>query len=158
MVVILWICPPSLSFYIGIDELEHLEDLRFAGYTDQEILEVMSLPVIPPKDVVFEFLGRCARCGLYDHLLPNCPGVCQDCQLLGLKCAACTNVTMLNLNPKAVDHSPLDPLSDTTLSGPLICYFRCMELGHFKRDCTNDVKCLECFGWGHMARKCPFKQ
>jgi hypothetical protein len=39
--------------------LVHLEDLRQAGYPEVEIMDVLKIPVIPPKDLVFEFIGRC---------------------------------------------------------------------------------------------------
>jgi hypothetical protein len=48
--------------------LEILEDQRQAGYSEADIMCSLNLPFIPPKDLVFEFIGRCYRCGLKDHL------------------------------------------------------------------------------------------
>jgi hypothetical protein len=65
-----------------------LEILRLAKYSDEEIMEYLDLPLIPPKDLVYEYLGSCYRCGLKDHLRIDCPGICLDCQRLGERCQA----------------------------------------------------------------------
>jgi hypothetical protein len=66
--------------------LEILEDQRQAGYSEADIMYSLNLPFIPSKDLVFEFIGRCYRCGLKDHLRINCPGFCDGCARLGVKC------------------------------------------------------------------------
>jgi hypothetical protein len=68
-------CADLLCEKLPSSELEHLEVLRLAGYSCEEIMEIMQLPFIPPKDLVFKYLGRCSRCGLRDHLRAACPGV-----------------------------------------------------------------------------------
>jgi hypothetical protein len=85
------------KFCASIDKetLEHLEHLRLAKYAEEEIMECLNLPFIPPKDLVFEILGRCYRCGLHDHLRKDCPGVCLDCQLLGFRCHSCSSMPSL---------------------------------------------------------------
>lgn len=149
--------------------LENLEDLRQYRYSDQVIMEALNLPVIPPKDLVFEYLGRCSFCGLTDHLQPNCPGTCRNCILMGFQCVDCevppppSAADIPVADPVACsmekqETGPLDPFTDKSLSGPLRCCYRCLELGHIRRNCTNDIKCTECYGWGHKARFCPFRQ
>lgn len=32
--------------------------------------------------------------------------------------------------------------------------FRCLEKGHFKTDCTNDIVCILCSLPGHVAKDC----
>ena len=130
-------------------------------------MEALNVPLIPPKDMVFEFLGRCSKCGLHDHLRVDCPGVCPDCQLLGLKCSTCLIPNSISDPPQTAANdlvqeesfsSAYGPLLEDSLSGPLSCGYRCLELDHFKWDCINNIRCLSCFGWGHVARKCPLKQ
>ena len=33
-------------------------------------------------------------------------------------------------------------------------YYKCGELGHFKADCTNTLKCWKCGGEGHISPDC----
>ena len=70
--------------------LEHINDLRVAKYSDPEIMDVLNLSFIPPTNLLFELLGRCSRCGLTDHLRPNCKGVCRECVTLGQVCSDCS--------------------------------------------------------------------
>jgi hypothetical protein len=83
-------CARILCARLPIQTLEILEDQRQAGYNDEEIMHMLNLPFIPPKDISFEFIGRCYRCGLKDHLRANCPGICLDCQCLGHRCPRCS--------------------------------------------------------------------
>jgi hypothetical protein len=57
----------DLSNKVSVDILEHLEDLRIANFCEAEIMQILDLPLIPPKEMVFKILGRCSRCGLLDH-------------------------------------------------------------------------------------------
>jgi hypothetical protein len=82
-------CGRILCQRLPVSVLEHLEDLRLARYPDEEIMEIPKLPFIPSKDLVFEFIGCSSRCGLADHLRPNCPGIYKQCQFLGFKCSSC---------------------------------------------------------------------
>jgi hypothetical protein len=82
-------CERLLCQRLPVSVLKHLDDLRLARYPDAEVMEILKFPFIPPKDLVFEFIGCCSRCGLDDHLRPNCLGVCKNCQLLGFKCHVC---------------------------------------------------------------------
>jgi hypothetical protein len=41
------------------ETLEQLELLRLAKYSDEDIMVTLNLPLIPPKDLVYSFLGRC---------------------------------------------------------------------------------------------------
>jgi hypothetical protein len=84
-------CGRILCQRLPVSVLQHLEDLRLARYSEMDIMEILKLPFIPPKDLVYEFIGCCSRCSLSDHLRPNCPGVCDQCQFLGFKCPACSN-------------------------------------------------------------------
>ena len=69
--------------------LEDILDLRQAQYSDAEIMEAVNLPILPPSDLIFKFMGRCSRYNLWDHLVPDCPGICLGCQRLGRKCEVC---------------------------------------------------------------------
>jgi hypothetical protein len=60
-------------------------------------MHMLNLPFIPPKDITFEFIGRCYRCGLKDHLRANCPGLCLGCQSLGQRCNDCSKRAQLPL-------------------------------------------------------------
>jgi hypothetical protein len=80
----------KLCATIDKEILEPLEVLSLARYKEEEIMVMLNFPFIPPKDLVFEFLGYCSRCGLHDHLRANCPGICLDCQLLGFRCHSCS--------------------------------------------------------------------
>lgn len=82
-------CARALCQRLLIQTLKHLEDLRQARYPEEEIMEILNIPLIPPKDLVFQFIGCCSRCGLANHQRPNCPGVCLNCQRMGHKCEAC---------------------------------------------------------------------
>jgi hypothetical protein len=74
------------------ETLEHLEVLRLAKYSEADIMEILKLPLIPPKDLVYQFIGSCYRCGLKDHIRKDCPGVCLGCQQLGSRCHVCVFV------------------------------------------------------------------
>jgi hypothetical protein len=53
---------PCLLYHnLPVQTLEILEDQRQAGYSEEEIMDALNLPIIPPKDLVFEFIGRCYR-------------------------------------------------------------------------------------------------
>ena len=157
----------KLCAFLPKATLENLEDLREARYSEAEIMEALNLPLIPPKDLVFQFLGRCYRCGLHDHLRANCPGVCPHCQILGFKCVDCEGMTdqmpimqSTNISQNLISESgtALDLIEDSSLSGPLRCCYRCLDLGHMRKDCTKDFKCLGCYGLGHKIRSCPLNQ
>jgi hypothetical protein len=82
-------CAQILCSRLPILTLEIMEDQRQAGYTNEEIMDNLKIPFIPPKSVSFQFIGRCYKCGLKDHLRLQCPGICAGCQSLGRKCAVC---------------------------------------------------------------------
>jgi hypothetical protein len=82
-------CARILCSRLPILTLEIMEDQRQAGYTNEEIMQNLKIPFIPPKSVSFQFIGRCYKCGLRDHLRPQCPGICAGCQSLGRKCSVC---------------------------------------------------------------------
>jgi hypothetical protein len=90
-------CAKTLCKRLPIQILKHLEDLRQANYSETEIMEMLKIPLIPPKDLVFQVIGCCYKCGLTDHLRPNCPGVCLTCQCLSRKCEGC----ILKAQPKS---------------------------------------------------------
>ena len=108
--------------------LEHLEDLRSAGYSEAVIMENLNIPLVPPKEMVFYALGRCSRCSLSDHLLANCPGVCLFCHKLGFKCANC--------------------------EGPSRVCGKCLGIGHSSTHCSVGLRCWTCKLLGHRARFC----
>jgi hypothetical protein len=93
-------CARILCARLPIQTLEIMEDQRQAGYSEEEIMDMLNLPLIPPKDISFEFIGRCYTCGLKDHLQPNCPGVCSTCQRLGHKCPQCLNKSQQAMPPR----------------------------------------------------------
>ena len=70
----------------SVTMLEDILDLRQARYSEAEIMEAVNLPILPPSEFIFKFLGRCSRCNLRDHLVSDCPGLCLGCQRLGRKC------------------------------------------------------------------------
>jgi hypothetical protein len=115
------------------ETLEQLEDLRQAGYQSPEIMHVLSLPFLPPKEIVLESLGKCSQCSGSDHLRINCPWTS-------------------NGHDSAVN-GPLSIVSSDSLSGPLRVCFNCLELGHLRKDCQNETKCLGCYGLGHKFGK-----
>ena len=41
------------------EQLELIQDLRFAGYSEKEIRISLNLLILPPNEIIFEFLGRC---------------------------------------------------------------------------------------------------
>jgi hypothetical protein len=118
-------CDKTLCQRLPIETLKHLEDLRQAKYSEQEIMEILNIPLIPPKDLVFQFIGCCYRCGLTDHLRPNCPGMCVDCRRLSHKCEAC----VLKAQPKR----------GRSIAKTVIC-FECGKPGHFANSCTAKRK------------------
>jgi hypothetical protein len=63
----------KLCSSLPTDTLLQLEDLRMAGYSKQQIMDTLRIPFVPPKDVVFEFIGSCSGCDLPGHFLQHCP-------------------------------------------------------------------------------------
>jgi hypothetical protein len=118
-------CAKILCQRLPIEILKHLEDLRQAKYSEQEIMQILNIPLIPPKDLVYQFIGCCYRCGLTDHLRPNCPGVCLECRRLSQKCKAC----VLKAQPN----------KGRSTANALIC-FACGKPGHSAISCTGKRK------------------
>jgi hypothetical protein len=87
-------CARIICSRLPILTLEIMENQRQAGYSNEEIMHSLNIPFIPPKSVSFQFIGRCFKCGLKDHLRPQCPGICDGCRSLGRKCAKCVGATV----------------------------------------------------------------
>jgi hypothetical protein len=123
----------NLCRNLSLEKLENLEVMRSARYSDAEIMHSLNLPLIPPLETVFNFLGRCSRCSLFNHLSKDCPGPCASCQQLGFPCRVCDS--------KRPNYSP-----DCSV---------CLGCGHSKSDCKLGPRCYICKQLGHVARVCP---
>lgn len=115
--------------------LQHLEDLRVAKYYDQDILEILNVPSIPPMNLVFNILGYCSRCNLLDHQLQNCPGPCDSCAFLGKVCVTCAANRII-------------PKPDCA---------KCLGVGHPSFKCRMGWRCRKCLQLGHWAKACTVK-
>jgi hypothetical protein len=113
--------------FLGNNELlEKVLDLREANYHEKQIEKTLNLFGLPDNETIFSLIGKCHRCNIIGHVAWDCPS--------------------LNLG------GPLGFRYDLTLSGPMCCCFRCLELGHLIRNCQNKIRCVGYFGWGHKAR------
>jgi hypothetical protein len=111
-------------------------DQREAGYEDADIEVSLNFFGLPSSQTIKEILGYCTFCTSTLHSRAACPME----------------------NPPVMIMGPCGPLSfmlDPSLSGPLRCCFRCLDLGHIKSECSKPFKCVGCFGTGHRAKKCP---
>jgi hypothetical protein len=118
----------KLCSSLPTDILLQLEDLRMVGYSKHQIMDTLRIPFVPPKDVVFEFIGSCSGCGLSGHFLQNCPS--SD--------AAC---------------SDFKRAGNSDVSKSAKC-FKCLNLGHLGRSCLVGWRCKRCSKIGHFARDC----
>jgi hypothetical protein len=92
----------KLCEFLPMDTLLQLQDLRQAGYSDPEIMEVLKIPIVPPKDLVSSFIPSCLNCGRDGHVRDKCNVILKetcfkcfgkgysgpDC-LLGWRCKIC---------------------------------------------------------------------
>lgn len=124
----------KLCSSLSRETLEHLEDLRDAQYSDMDIMQVLGLRVIPPKDLVFSYLGRCYLCGLENHLADSCPGVCNAYQREGYKCSVYSSAALAVISCR---HCSL-----------------CLGASHSAWRCLVGLRCRNCLNLGHWAFSC----
>jgi hypothetical protein len=124
---------PKLPFPSILMDL--LLDQREAGYADADIEVSLNFFGLPSSQTIKEILGYCTSCSSTLHSRSGCPFELSAVMIMG----------------------PCGPLSfmvDPSLSGPLRCCFRCLDLGHIKFECSKPFKCVGCFGTGHRAKEC----
>jgi hypothetical protein len=115
--------------------LLHLEDLRLAKYSDQDIMEILDVPSVPPMELTFKILGYCSHCSLLDHQFKNCPGSCDSCAYLGKACATCASNRVIQKPDCA----------------------KCLGVGHVTFKCQMGWRCRKCLKLGHWAKVCEEK-
>jgi hypothetical protein len=104
----------KLCEFLHSDSLLKIQDLRQAGYSDPDIMDIMKIPIVPQSDLISSFIPYCSKCGLNGHVLG-------DCKLNSKSsCFKCL----------APDHNGHD------------CHLgwrckRCKELGHVARSCSS---------------------
>jgi hypothetical protein len=111
-----------------MDTLLQLEDLRLAGYSQQQIMDTLRIPFVPPKEVVFEFIGSGSGRDLPRHDLQQCPSA---------------NVA----GPDVIR-------PDISIGSTSVKCFKCLDLGHLGRNCLMGWRCKSCSKIGHIARDC----
>jgi hypothetical protein len=110
------------------DTLLQLEDLRMAGYSKQQIMDTLRIPFVPPKDVVFEFIGSCSGCDLPGHSLQHFPSSLVNRPgnsggVISVKCFKCLDL----------GHMGRDCLMGWRCK-------RCSKIGHIARDCSVSMR------------------
>ena len=63
-----------------------------------------------------------------------------------------------SLNGEGVKNSKKQAATSTTATQDSRLCFRCKQLGHLKKDCTELPYCSKCRTQGHIPAKCPTKQ
>ncbi len=76
----------------------------------------------------------CYNCGNKDHLARNCPHPKKERSSMSYE-----------QNPGSNAEKDL---------GKIKC-FKCLETGHYSKDCTNPVRCRYCSQEGHISKECP---
>jgi hypothetical protein len=108
--------------------LARMLDLRQADYDDIAIKQALNFSSLPDADLALSILKR----------FPNVRNDITAIETSSLQ------------QPRPM--GPFEMLKEMSMFGPFSCCFRCLELGHSRRNCHNDIKCLGCYGLGHKVK------